>query len=1657
MKKRSLKWLVGLLLAVITVCGLCACSSGLLKLEFETNGGSMEQTVYEVVGGEPFEMPVPTRTGYSFTGWFTERDCSGEAVASTITPETGMKFYAGWEQLYKLTLSIGQGSLPQREFYLKSGENIYNKVKDLVPVLDGCQFGAWYYGDNELSETMGMPQEDLTLTARYKVEYTIEVYLQNLDQTDYERSDDLKGYEYAGKEFTAQPELMGFTVVSHEGEIRTKTISENPSENLFRLYFDRVESNITFFSNYPEGEEERKTVSYLYGTEVDAPYDLFELEGYCFAGWATYREGEVVYHTDYINSRLYEAESESVADKLDIHQDANLFAVWVKGYKDMFGGLDVIFRFDSEPDAVYMLRDRIFFRGEYNADKNLFRFYKDEEILLEGRFIGDKFVYSDEVRADYTCNLYVMGKGLDSSVKIYLDSYNGITYEDREGTSKGTYDIDENGYYISSFTSGRLDGQTLTIRLVTVRYTSGATQPAFQIRNDEEAAYGVLVRFLIRGTDILSYNIPYYTLEFDGFGGAVYSNGQNLYTYAYTSEGDVYTLQSASSGAVFMVIRLLNLNGRNGYLEYNENCDGTYTSGSATLELDGTHHGVYTNGSTVVEGFFSVEEALFGTVITLFDGHQTLTFLTHTTETEPNEEGTTETVRTFELKPNGYAEYYYVSGSTTYYTPYVVLNETEEGKATVYGYTAEGVHKKVATGRYEYDERNQRYTFFGEEFFDAEDILLSPVDLTTVKTFCFGVGTRTLNDGSAIRIAYWYWMTSKEPEEKTDYTTVYNGSNDEKVTIVGNFAVYESGEDVLVGTHSRNGNITVLTFVVDRETRNVYVELNEEDKTFILLHGVIGPAYYSSGDGTLDQNTYLYFDGKDGVEYSVTTVSGEGDEAERTTVTEKGSYRELDETTSFGVPLYEFTGEKGTKFKFLLLYTSQYMCYTRYNETYHGVYTAEGGGELELDGYGFNARYSAPNGEIYEGNYFLEEDGLVRLVVEEGSIYFNLSGNKFTVRGGEYGMYFLVDNQEIKGYYFMFDGYGKMSVYTLKANDDGTVDNTLIDEAGTYEYADGRYKLTYKENNKSVTLFGIRGTITSSDNVFLCIIKEYEEVEYSYLNEVDLSMLVLDGFGNARKYNAKGVLETGVYTIVTDTLLFYMNSAGNDACIYKYNVEKGTATPIKYSARGYFTKDLEAMVFYTYGFMNVNGDTYYYEVEDGNVMIYRRYDADRDRETDANEYGFVKVSFGAFDNEKEFEGKKYFANSGYSILFRRDEADAQKYPVTVRGADGSQTKLPLEQLAFAPTGSGEFSVPGTVIIGERSYDCTVTRQLEADGTAKVYVTVQSFRFEIEVNYTGDSLAAMNNNTYKITEMSSRIQLVSGSYLELMWMIYSIFGGFINLPNSFGDMTLITEFDETGEMTGKYFDAAFGADSGMFDTKGNLIRLEHIPYEISEDGLYTAEYECDDGYTYKMYFIVEESYSRVFGVSGYRVLAFTRLETLTAENGKYEITIERIISSDVYRAGQIYGMPIFTADDKAIETQFVYVGTNIVYFILREESDGKFTTAKYYVLTFTEKTQSEVEGSETIPGIPLYESFSVEIRDVKTYYSEDGTTSVDIEEKDGTGEVVFIAHDTYFYFVSECEYDNAGTYTVTASGRRFTVKVEGEKVTVTEIVEEESEE
>ena len=178
-------------------------------VSFESNGGSAVEAQQVAEGEHAVEPDDPEKDGFDFDGWYSEEsfatlyDFSGTAVTEDIT------LYAKWEEA-SAVVPGGDDDKGIATFYwnydydnsgtLNDAGDIYttqeftygkNISKVDEPKRAGYEFDDWYTAEGEKYNRMAKYTEDVTVYARWVIEYTFEAEKTQLTGLDYNSEDNM--------------------------------------------------------------------------------------------------------------------------------------------------------------------------------------------------------------------------------------------------------------------------------------------------------------------------------------------------------------------------------------------------------------------------------------------------------------------------------------------------------------------------------------------------------------------------------------------------------------------------------------------------------------------------------------------------------------------------------------------------------------------------------------------------------------------------------------------------------------------------------------------------------------------------------------------------------------------------------------------------------------------------------------------------------------------------------------------------------------------------------------------------------------------------------------------------------------------------------------------------------------------------------------------------------------------------------------------------------------------------------------------------------------------------------------------------------------------------------------------------------------------------
>ena len=150
-----------IILVFVFLLLLVSCNSNAtFNITYNLEGGVLEDAPSEYVGGEGIEtLPVPTKEGYNFLGWYLNEEkvdnISGDMIEDIV-------LNAKWEKIKNL-YSVKYNGYDNLNTSVYENETI---VKPVDPIKEGYTFDGWYLND-ELFDFNSPIVGDTLITAKF--------------------------------------------------------------------------------------------------------------------------------------------------------------------------------------------------------------------------------------------------------------------------------------------------------------------------------------------------------------------------------------------------------------------------------------------------------------------------------------------------------------------------------------------------------------------------------------------------------------------------------------------------------------------------------------------------------------------------------------------------------------------------------------------------------------------------------------------------------------------------------------------------------------------------------------------------------------------------------------------------------------------------------------------------------------------------------------------------------------------------------------------------------------------------------------------------------------------------------------------------------------------------------------------------------------------------------------------------------------------------------------------------------------------------------------------------------------------------------------------------------------------------------------------------
>jgi len=267
----------------------------------DVNGGKINRDEYTATFGRSYSLDTPSRTGYTFLGWYKGKTSTTKIPASgTYDYDHDLLLVAKWEgNDYRVTYNANGGTTATSYKVVTFGDS----YKLTTPERLGYDFVGWYYNSKKIP-TSGEWEiaGDITVTAKWE----LGEYIVRLDANGGRVSDDTIDVTYSQYYTLPTPTQEGYTFAGwYDGSKRVENsgywnrgegvkLTAKWTANTYNIYL------------YPEG-------GYVSPSTVRATYEQkFTLptptrNGYVFDGWYDNNGKRVKsgVYTDTSDMRLY--------------------------------------------------------------------------------------------------------------------------------------------------------------------------------------------------------------------------------------------------------------------------------------------------------------------------------------------------------------------------------------------------------------------------------------------------------------------------------------------------------------------------------------------------------------------------------------------------------------------------------------------------------------------------------------------------------------------------------------------------------------------------------------------------------------------------------------------------------------------------------------------------------------------------------------------------------------------------------------------------------------------------------------------------------------------------------------------------------------------------------------------------------------------------------------------------------------------------------------------------------------------------------------------------------------------------------------------------------------------------------------------------------
>ena len=203
-------------------------TSRVYRVTLNVNDGTIGENVTDYTYGTAVTLPVPTKNGYKFEGWYDNAEFTGVTVTEISAAATGDKtYYAKWvAEQYTITFNTDGGAFVETPI----SSYIYGTTATLpVPTKNGYKFEGWYdnaeFTGTALTEISDRAIGDKVFYAKWRKESIVEnlevldVFKNKVDVTKLIDEQGNTTVTVMAKENVTMPELKLYRAIYKDNKL----------------------------------------------------------------------------------------------------------------------------------------------------------------------------------------------------------------------------------------------------------------------------------------------------------------------------------------------------------------------------------------------------------------------------------------------------------------------------------------------------------------------------------------------------------------------------------------------------------------------------------------------------------------------------------------------------------------------------------------------------------------------------------------------------------------------------------------------------------------------------------------------------------------------------------------------------------------------------------------------------------------------------------------------------------------------------------------------------------------------------------------------------------------------------------------------------------------------------------------------------------------------------------------------------------------------------------------------------------------------------------------------------------------------------------------------------------------------------------------------